>query len=39
MIRKAEKSDFPFVFPILQRIFEEMDMESIKKLPDQLFTI
>ncbi len=30
MIRKAEKFDFPFVFPILQQIFEEMDMESIK---------
>ncbi len=30
MIRKAEKSDFTFVFPILQRIFEKKDMESIK---------
>lgn len=37
MIRKAEKSDFPFVYPILKQIFDEMQMESIKKLPESQF--
>lgn len=37
MIRRAEKSDFPFVYPILKQIFEEMDMESIKSLPEDQF--
>lgn len=37
MIRKAEKSDFPFVFPILKQIFDEMQMETINKLPESTF--
>ncbi|GFZ27161.1 GNAT family N-acetyltransferase [Lactobacillus corticis] len=37
MIRQAEKQDFPFVFPILEQIFDEMDMASIKKLPQSQF--
>lgn len=37
MIRKAKKSDFTFIYPILKQIFEEMDMESIKKLPESQF--
>lgn len=37
MIRKARKSDFPFVYPIVKQIFEEMDMESIKRLPEDQF--
>ncbi len=37
MIRKAKKSDFPFIYPILKQIFDEMDMESIKKLPESQF--
>lgn len=37
MIRKAQKSDFIFIYPILKQIFEEMDMESIKKLPESQF--
>lgn len=37
MIRKAKKSDFTFIYPILKQIFEEMDMESINKLPESQF--
>lgn len=37
MIRKAEKSDFPFVFPILKQIFDEMQMKSIERLPESTF--
>ncbi|KRL90313.1 GNAT family N-acetyltransferase [Lactobacillus kalixensis] len=37
MIRKAEKSDFPFVYPILKQIFDEMQMETINKLPESQF--
>lgn len=37
MIRKAERKDFPFIFPILNQIFEEMDMKSIKALPEGQF--
>ncbi|WP_297818309.1 GNAT family N-acetyltransferase [uncultured Lactobacillus sp.] len=37
MIRKAERRDFPFVFPILNQIFEEMDMKTIKALPEGQF--
>ena len=37
MIRKAKRDDFPFIYPILKQIFEEMDMESIKKLPEDQF--
>lgn len=37
MIRRAEKSDFPFIFPILEQIFEEMQMESISILPKSTF--
>ncbi|WP_276804795.1 GNAT family N-acetyltransferase [Lactobacillus hominis] len=37
MIRKAERKDFPFIFPILNQIFEEMDMKTIKALPEGQF--
>ncbi|HBG90716.1 GNAT family N-acetyltransferase [Lactobacillus acetotolerans] len=37
MIRKAKKSDFEFIYPILKQIFDEMDMASIKKLPESQF--
>lgn len=37
MIRKAEKADFPFIFPILKQIFDEMQMKSINQLPDSTF--
>lgn len=37
MIRKANKSDFPFVYPILNQIFDEMQMQSIKSLPEDQF--
>lgn len=37
MIRKAQKSDFPFVYPILKQIFDEMQMKSIEKLPEDQF--
>ncbi|NMB32340.1 MAG: GNAT family N-acetyltransferase, partial [Lactobacillus sp.] len=26
MIRRARKTDFPFVYPILKQIFDEMQM-------------
>ena len=37
MIRKARKTDFPFVYPILKQIFEEMQMKSIETLPEDQF--
>ena len=37
MIRQARKTDFPFVYPILKQIFDEMQMKSIKKLPEDQF--
>lgn len=37
MIRKAKKSDYEIIFPILKQIFDEMDMETIKGLPDSQF--
>lgn len=37
MIRRAKKTDFPFVFPILQQIFNEMQMTTIKHLPPAQF--
>ncbi len=37
MIRKAERSDFPFVYPILKQIFDEMQMKSINSLPEDQF--
>ena len=37
MIRQARKADFPFVYPILKQIFDEMQMESIEKLPEDQF--
>ena len=37
MIRKAKKSDFEFIYPLLKQIFDEMDMASIKKLPESQF--
>lgn len=37
MIRRAEKSDFPFVYPILKQIFDEMEMDTINKLPESQF--
>lgn len=37
MIRRAEKADFPFIYPILKQIFDEMQMESINRLPESQF--
>lgn len=37
MIRKAKLTDFPLVFPILKQIFDEMDMDTIKALPESQF--
>ena len=37
MIRRARKTDFPFVYPILKQIFDEMQMETIEKLPEDQF--
>lgn len=37
MIRQAQRKDYPFVFPILEQIFEEMDMKTIKALPKSQF--
>lgn len=37
MIRKAEKTDFPFVYPILKQIFDEMQMQTISSLPEDQF--
>ncbi|RVU69845.1 MULTISPECIES: GNAT family N-acetyltransferase [Lactobacillus] len=37
MIRKARKTDFPFVYPILKQIFDEMQMASIAALPESQF--
>lgn len=40
MIRQARKTDFPFVYPILKQIFDEMQMKSIESLPeDQLYSL
>ena len=35
IIRRARKSDFPFVYPILKQIFDEMQMKSIHILERQ----
>lgn len=37
MIRQARKTDFPFVYPILKQIFDEMQMKSIESLPEDQF--
>lgn len=37
MIRRARKTDFPFVFPILQQIFDEMQMDTIAALAESTF--
>ena len=37
MIRKARKSDFEAVYPILSQIFDEMDMDTINRLPESQF--
>lgn len=37
MIRRAEKSDFPFIYPIIKQIFDEMEMETIQRLPESQF--
>lgn len=37
MIRKAKLTDFPLVYPILKQIFDEMDMDTIKALPESQF--
>lgn len=37
MIRKAKLTDFPLVYPILKQIFDEMDMNTIKALPESQF--
>src|SRR5699024_141647 len=37
IIRRARKSDFPFVYPILEQIFDEMQMKSIESLPEDQF--
>ena len=37
IIRRARKSDFPFVYLILKQIFDEMQMKSIESLPEDQF--
>ena len=37
MIRKAKLTDFPLIYPILKQIFDEMDMDTIKALPESQF--
>lgn len=37
IIRRARKTDFPFVYPILKQIFDEMQMKSIESLPEDQF--
>ena len=37
MIRRARKTDFPFVYPILKQIFDEMQMKSIESFPEDQF--
>lgn len=37
IIRRAKKTDFPFVYPILKQIFDEMQMKSIESLPEDQF--
>lgn len=37
MIRQARKTDFPFIYPILKQIFDEMQMKSIEDLPEDQF--
>lgn len=37
MIRKARKSDFEAVYPILNEIFDEIDMDTINRLPASQF--
>lgn len=40
MIRRAERTDFPFVYRILQQIFDEMQMATIAALPaDQFYDL
>ena len=35
MIRKAKINDFKYIFPILNQIFEEMDLDTINALPSE----
>lgn len=37
MIRQARPEDFSHIFPLLNLIFDEMDMQSIKKIPEDQF--
>ncbi len=37
MIRKAQKSDYEAIYPILNQIFDEMDMDTINRLPESQF--
>lgn len=37
MIRKAKRTDFEDIFPILNQVFEEMDLATIKRLPISQF--
>ncbi|QNQ80702.1 GNAT family N-acetyltransferase [Lactobacillus sp. PV034] len=37
MIREAKLDDFKYVFPILNQIFDEMDLETIKQIPEEQF--
>lgn len=33
MIRPAKRRDFPWIFPLLEQIFDEMDLDTVKALP------
>lgn len=37
MIHKAQKSDYEAIYPILNQIFDEMDMDTINRLPESQF--
>lgn len=37
MIRQATKNDFPYIFPILNQIFDEMELEPIKEMAATTF--
>ncbi|WP_252897870.1 GNAT family N-acetyltransferase [Amylolactobacillus amylophilus] len=37
MIRTATEQDFPAIFPILQQIFDEMELKSIAAIDDSAF--
>lgn len=40
MIRPAERRDFPWIFPLLEQIFDEMDLDTVKALPaDQFYDL